>query len=521
MTGETHEWDGVGWRRLRPRVAPLARTDMSLAYDPVRRVVVLFGGERPNRLAKNDLWEWDGFDWRERVTPLAPSPRKGAGFAYDPHRKEMLLFGGFQQLGVANVWVYFEDTWSWNGERWEQLAPTTVPEARSFSLMTTDPARGEILLYGGGARKDHPDPDIGIRDYAFDDTWNWDGSNWVLRDAGGSCFFPCSASFGGVQRGGLFDRGSQAVVRIPDSNPGPTRAWNGTQWTIIPNVQSVRRTMIDPVTGNAVIDSQATGLHRLVSGVWEPLQPPQVPGARSDYGLASWTRRGRVVMSGGTNASLRLSDTWEWDGHQWKRMADAPVAGASVLVEDPIDGVMAILPGDRTFRYSQNGWQELQASPPDYDGVTMAYDRRRNVVVLYRVGVGFVDGETWEWDGMTWLQRSASPPHRRGVSLAYDEQRGRVVMVGGAPNIFVYTDEVWEWDGASWIPLAPFAISRTGAAMAHDRDRGRLILFGVTVGAFSGEFGVSVGTLGDTWERDENGMWRVLDIELAPPHRFA
>ncbi|MFN0253667.1 MAG: hypothetical protein ACKV2T_42760, partial [Kofleriaceae bacterium] len=42
-----------------------------------------------------------------------------------------------------------------------------------------------------------------------------------------------------------------------------------------------------------------------------------------------------------------------------------------------------------------------------------------------------------------------------------------------------------------------------------------------TVGAFSGEFGVSVGTLGDTWERDENGMWRVLDIELAPPHRFA
>jgi hypothetical protein len=42
---DTWEWDGIGWaRRLTPRT-PGPHVDHSLAYDSVRHVLVLFGGE--------------------------------------------------------------------------------------------------------------------------------------------------------------------------------------------------------------------------------------------------------------------------------------------------------------------------------------------------------------------------------------------------------------------------------------------------------------------------------------------
>ena len=43
-----------------------------------------------------------------------------------------------------------------------------------------------------------------------------------------------------------------------------------------------------------------------------------------------------------------------------------------------------------------------------------------------------VNGETWEWDGVTWIQRRpiARPPARYGHAMAYDALRQRVEVLG-------------------------------------------------------------------------------------------
>jgi len=58
----------VDWVQHQPVTSPPARTDNGLAFDPILKGVVLFGGLAgacedcgPGRL--NDTWLWDGKNW--------------------------------------------------------------------------------------------------------------------------------------------------------------------------------------------------------------------------------------------------------------------------------------------------------------------------------------------------------------------------------------------------------------------------------------------------------------------------
>jgi hypothetical protein len=68
-----------------------------MAYDPDRRVVMLFGGRTgayPYTYF-GDFWEWNGTRWRQRTNyGTAPSPRAGFGMGYDTARHVLVLFGG-------------------------------------------------------------------------------------------------------------------------------------------------------------------------------------------------------------------------------------------------------------------------------------------------------------------------------------------------------------------------------------------------------------------------------------------
>ena len=76
---------------------PPPRYASALAYDSARRRTVLFGGTVDNdggELA--DTWEWDGVCFRQVDTSSTtpPSPRVHAGLAFDPMRRRVVLFGG-------------------------------------------------------------------------------------------------------------------------------------------------------------------------------------------------------------------------------------------------------------------------------------------------------------------------------------------------------------------------------------------------------------------------------------------
>lgn len=147
----------------------------------------LFGGTDGTTVS-NALWMWNGtaLDW-DLVVPLggAPAPRVGSAFAFDG--VDYVLFGGMSDFeGVA---VAFGDTWRLyldaDGNWWWELVPTAVaPSPRSFPgfaglYWRDDPQPGAVLV--GGYQ---PIDDPAFEALALTDMWAWNGSEWILADAG-------------------------------------------------------------------------------------------------------------------------------------------------------------------------------------------------------------------------------------------------------------------------------------------------------------------------------------------------
>lgn len=62
---DTWRWDGHTWKRAETAIAPAGRSEGYLAYDAARGVVVMFGGEGAEVVPTlGDTWEWDGVVWR-------------------------------------------------------------------------------------------------------------------------------------------------------------------------------------------------------------------------------------------------------------------------------------------------------------------------------------------------------------------------------------------------------------------------------------------------------------------------
>ena len=134
--------------RTSPQDMPSARSDHAMAYNPSTRRVYLFGGH--DNTAKtgpmDDLWEWDGKAWTQVVTDTGPPGAYGAGLAYDPVRKSLILYGGMTAGGIFAK----SDTWEWNSDsrRWTPLSPSNNPGPAQFLGMVTDTTHGTVLLFG-------------------------------------------------------------------------------------------------------------------------------------------------------------------------------------------------------------------------------------------------------------------------------------------------------------------------------------------------------------------------------------
>lgn len=133
------EWDGRSWTGFADRVPP-GRTEAAMAFDPVRRTMVLFGGwrwEADARIRLGDLWEFDGRSWIEKSV-AGPEPRSGAVMAWDPIGRRVLMGGGNGPR---------KDFWSWDGDGWARLAD--LPQARFNAAFAFDHSRRQAVLFGG------------------------------------------------------------------------------------------------------------------------------------------------------------------------------------------------------------------------------------------------------------------------------------------------------------------------------------------------------------------------------------
>ena len=253
---DTWLWNGKRWERLDVQ-GPPARSAAMAVYDSVRHVIVLFGGSGPQGIGQGlyfqDTWTWDGQQWQEQHPVHTPNPRMRAGMTFDERHGVVVMFGGEGETS-------YTATWTWNGADWTLMDPATVPPARHFAGMAYDAARGVTVLFGGslgGAR--------------LNDTWTWDGANWT-RQTGPA---PTASGWASLVYDAAIQRLVAYVYYALDNHPVAeyTITWDGTKW-------------IDRTT-------------------------PDDPSPRAETRMAYDPVSRQVILYGPT------SETWVWDGSKW------------------------------------------------------------------------------------------------------------------------------------------------------------------------------------------------------------
>jgi N-acetylneuraminic acid mutarotase len=174
---DTWTWDGTVWAEVKNQRPP-HRSLTSMWYDPNLQKVVIYGGVGRSNLDQKavrfeDMWAFDGNGWTQLNVTTTPGPRLGAQVAVNPVTRKLLLFGGLRaeqnEDNTTKQW-YDSDTWEWDGaaSSWTKLAPATSPDARENGLMTWDPVRQMITMFGGFKGG-----------YYLSDVWTWNGTTWV------------------------------------------------------------------------------------------------------------------------------------------------------------------------------------------------------------------------------------------------------------------------------------------------------------------------------------------------------
>lgn len=166
---DTWQWNGLNWDR-HWNLAVGSRDDAALAFDSIRKVTVLFGGEGcsgsdDNPCKEHDLkagtWEYSSGTWTQ-VPGSTPSLRVAHTMAFDTLRNKIVMFGGGPLSGDSTS----DDTYEYTaGVGWTSLLDSGPPP-RGYHGMVYDSHRGVMVVYGG--------INILTLGQVFDDTWELD-----------------------------------------------------------------------------------------------------------------------------------------------------------------------------------------------------------------------------------------------------------------------------------------------------------------------------------------------------------
>ncbi len=332
--GDTWELSGAGWQEVFPAHSPGPRSQSQMVYDAAHGQMLLFGGLDEGFHLYDDTWVWDGTDWTELSPSHSPLERAGHGMAYDPGRERVVLFGG------SIYGDFLNDTWEWDGTDWTECTPATSPPVRCFwggNGLAYAPSRARCVLYAGGDT-------LGL---CHEDTWEWDGVNWseitefsAPGPLNGHVLNECPTLPGTVLFGGH------------DS------LWVAKNWTW------------------------------LYDGGWEQQSTPASPRARRGHAMAYDTYSDRVVLFGGRDelADVVMADTWEMvpdsvnctPGQpvkfRWRFASDGAGSDADGLVDTDggafIDNVWIISEYDTFYEEFEEGYVDTAHwSFPDPDPV--------------------------------------------------------------------------------------------------------------------------------------------------------
>jgi len=179
--GLGHDWEWVGrYDDSRPGQREFANG----VWDPVKRRAIVYGG-RLFDSELGDVWQWQqttpGAPAWTRLLPAGdiPRPRWGAASVYDPVRKRLVVFGGDSGGPLQDTWAL-----SLTGPlRWTRLETRGIPpQARFCASGVYDSRRDGMIVYGGNAGSEQSP--VPLRDAWF--LSFADGDAWMPLDTRGS-----------------------------------------------------------------------------------------------------------------------------------------------------------------------------------------------------------------------------------------------------------------------------------------------------------------------------------------------
>ena len=275
-----------------------------MAYDPVRRRTVLFGGTlATTNQVVNETWEFDGTTWTQRMlTGTLPPARTIASMAFDPLRGVLVMAGGSDgrsvSAGTQFSTGYFSDVWEYNGTAWTQVG--TLPGNRADARLVYDTARGKLVLAGGLTRLWFGY----LSDQFAQQLYERTGTAWATNPTS----LPLYQGFSRSSVSFAYDSTRSVLVMAGGSEE--TWTFNGTTWV---EVTTARLT-----------------------------PSPQRP-------LMAWDGlRQRVVMTGGALLGVPSTATWEFDGVSWVSLSASPTPFTDATMAYDVDRNRVVVLGTTT-----------------------------------------------------------------------------------------------------------------------------------------------------------------------------
>jgi hypothetical protein len=318
--------------------SPSARQNPAMAYNPSTGKTYLFGGQSQGDFL-DDLLFWDGSGngWTPIVTDVRPSPRYYAAMAYDPIRKSLILYGGFWSGLVGsgdNIrWErnILDDTWELSGDgKWTELHPASKPEPLQAHTMVTDTARNKVLIYGG-ARSDNPTPGVPDTGFYKNRVWEWDGGTmtWTDRSPPAATDYPTTVWSPAM----TYDDVRQKLFVYELAGNAGANSWFW-EWDAVSAGWSKRDAGDSPGNANAqqvVYDSirkreilytnatDSTGKQETweldnQGPTWFVRSFADAPAGRIEPRMVFDSKRGVAILYGGTvmASNETVNDTWEY-----------------------------------------------------------------------------------------------------------------------------------------------------------------------------------------------------------------
>ena len=252
------------WGQVQPSgTIPPARFGHTLLFDPVRRRLILFGGQAG--VFFSDTWAFDVAvgTWRQLSADEAgPSRRYGHSAIYETTRDRMVISHGFTDAGR------FDDTWAFDlrSNSWANISPSSNrPLRRCLHHAAYDSTSSKMYLYGGCSSPFGPCP--------LGDLWAFDLNRNQWTELASSVVPPAREHYGMG-----FDAARSRLVVFGGAGPG---LLNDT-WEYDPGSAKWQQTTI---TGD-------------------------LPSARQRHEATYISDRGILLFFGGTTSAGLSNELW-------------------------------------------------------------------------------------------------------------------------------------------------------------------------------------------------------------------